>query len=378
MAWLALHVRFFYMEEAFMQEEWEANVYRIMWLHSNMKSHHHMQWSMCWFHAISYMEVQSICHITEGRQRETVTINLGGRKEQVLVLKYRIEKLLFPISITIFYSHEGYCIDLLALFLSLCSIFSIFRMDSCQGLLILLFLETTCACSCPHHCTCDPLDQTPQKVNCSFRELKTLSLLPNSTQELCLQCNQLETIPAGTFDHLQVLRVINLSSNRWHCDCGILYLKNWLEDQAGSMLISDVRCFSPPSLHQREISDLTWREFPSCSIPRRLCSDFLFRDVLLFVLLGLIFIFLIWIVLLAKRISFKVEICNSTEVSHILPSTQLKRRTGRQVNNSSYQWLLWNRLLSRKKGQANYFCLKWNDKMIIMARTGFVIFRQRT
>ncbi|XP_042308609.1 platelet glycoprotein IX-like [Sceloporus undulatus] len=209
-------------------------------------------------------------------------------------------------------------------------------MVTCQVLLILLFLESVTASSCPHHCACSPSDQTPLKVDCSFRELTTLPHLPSSTQELYLQENKLETIHSGAFDNLQMLKVINLSSNPWHCDCRILYLRNWLEDQMESMRISHVRCFTPPSLHKRPISELRKNELPSCSTSQKLCSDFLLNDAPLFILV-LITVLLCGF-LMTRKTKFKVEVCrSSTKIHSILPSTsyQLKRRMGRGTSNSS-------------------------------------------
>ncbi|XP_048347749.1 platelet glycoprotein IX-like [Sphaerodactylus townsendi] len=176
-----------------------------------------------------------------------------------------------------------------------------------QGLLIFLFLETSYASSCPDLCTCSPSDHQPLKVDCSFRELETLPPLPKSTQELNLQHNKLESIPAGAFDNLQMLNVINLSSNPWHCDCGIWYLKNWVEDQPGDLLSSDVKCFTPPSLHQKPVSELT-KELTSCSSSRKYCIDFLFIDAFLLLLMVLWFCFLIGSLMIAKRIKFKMKI----------------------------------------------------------------------
>ncbi|KAH0630091.1 hypothetical protein JD844_012709 [Phrynosoma platyrhinos] len=210
------------------------------------------------------------------------------------------------------------------------------KMVTCQRLLILLFLEMASPSSCPHHCDCSPSDQNPLKVDCSFRELTTLPHLPSTTQELYLQENKLETIHSGAFDNLQMLKVINLSSNPWHCDCRILYLRNWLEDQMESMCTSDVTCFTPPSLRKRPVSELKRNELPPCSTSQRLCSDFLFNDAPLFILV------LITVVLcgflMTRKTKFKVEVYrNSTKIQSTLPSTsyQLKRRMGRGSSNSS-------------------------------------------
>ncbi|XP_008103436.2 platelet glycoprotein IX [Anolis carolinensis] len=210
------------------------------------------------------------------------------------------------------------------------------KMVTCQGLLFFLFLETASASSCPDRCACSPSDQNPLKVDCSFRELVTLPHLPSSTQELYLQENNLETIESGAFDNLQMVQVINLSSNPWHCDCGILYLRNWLEDQAESMHTGGVNCFTPPSLHKRPISELKRNELPSCSTPQILCSDLLFFDAPIFLVVFIIL--LICGFLITRRTKFKVEVCDThTNISRTLPSTsyQLKRRTRRVSSNPS-------------------------------------------
>lgn len=206
--------------------------------------------------------------------------------------------------------------------------FSIFRMVTQHGLLIFLFLETSYANSCPDLCKCSPSDHQPLKVDCSFRELETLPFLPSSSQELYLQHNKLESIPAGAFDNLLMLNVINLSSNPWHCDCGIWYLKNWMEDQAEDLLSSSVECFTPPSLHQKPVLALT-KELTSCSSQRKYCFDFLFIDAFLLLLVILWFGFLTGSLIVAKRITFKMKVWSSSmEIPRILPSTSnpLKRR----------------------------------------------------
>ncbi|XP_070591873.1 platelet glycoprotein IX-like [Erythrolamprus reginae] len=179
-------------------------------------------------------------------------------------------------------------------------------MIPCQGLLILLFLEAAFTSHCPHHCTCSPPGNSPLKLNCSFMEMMVLPFLPSETQELYLQGNKLATIPAGAFDHLQVLKIINLSRNPWHCDCRILYLKNWLDDQKESLASKDIRCFTPPELHKKMITELKRHELQLCFTSPILCSDFLFNDAVIFCFILILFI--INCFLMTKRTKLKVYV----------------------------------------------------------------------
>ncbi|XP_018412671.1 PREDICTED: platelet glycoprotein IX-like, partial [Nanorana parkeri] len=183
-------------------------------------------------------------------------------------------------------------------------------------LLGLWFLTATYGGDCPVKCKCSNLDKGALKVDCSFGNLDSLQSFPEETEELLLQENKLTTIPAGAFDNLVNVKKFNLTSNPLHCDCNIWYLIMWLSD--GDMEVdSGMKCVSPTSMYGKPLSQLVGNQIASCSRHKRLCSDFLFNDAFLYILLFLLLFLMILCLKTFKKIKFKIKISDSTTDSRL-------------------------------------------------------------
>ncbi|NWX11831.1 OMD protein, partial [Aegotheles bennettii] len=65
---------------------------------------------------------------------------------------------------------------------------------------------------CAKECFCPPA--FPLSMYCDHRKLKTIPNIPNHVQQLYLQNNDIEAVPAGPFINVTFLREINLSHNK--------------------------------------------------------------------------------------------------------------------------------------------------------------------
>ncbi|KAM6470140.1 platelet glycoprotein IX-like isoform 1-T1 [Liasis olivaceus] len=161
-----------------------------------------------------------------------------------------------------------------------------------KGPIMLLFLNTAQAWICIL-CSCKPLDSWGWAANCNLMALKEMPLLNSSIRILHLQNNNLTTVPFGALDSLTNLEEINFSNNPWHCDCSILYLKEWLEDFNKSSL-EKATCATPASLNKKALSQLKGNELEGCRKPLPInCRDFFWRDF------GLTFLVIIVLILAA-------------------------------------------------------------------------------
>nr|XP_006004455.1 PREDICTED: platelet glycoprotein Ib beta chain-like [Latimeria chalumnae] len=179
----------------------------------------------------------------------------------------------------------------------------------CPGLAVLFFLMPFNAEPCPAPCKCISIDSQSFQVNCSFRGLQEVPVLPNNTTELNLQDNLLKAVTPGRFDNLWSLKKINLSNNPWNCDCNILYFKTWLEDQTAFQV--GVTCLSPASLSMKPIAQLTANDFLTCSKHRtKSCYYFITEDCIFCILIIILVVLMVWLIRITKALSFTLNFYN--------------------------------------------------------------------
>ncbi|KAG8430972.1 hypothetical protein GDO86_019629 [Hymenochirus boettgeri] len=180
--------------------------------------------------------------------------------------------------------------------------------------LILLWIPFLAALDgnvCPTRCDCTALPSTNIKTNCSHRDLTSVPVFPDTTEELYLHNNHLTSIPPGAFDNLLSLAKLDLSQNPLHCDCNIRFLTKWLEIVG---LDSGAKCVTPPDLNGTSVGDLGVTQTVSCSPPVRPCSHFLVTDVFLFIFLFSLLFLMIWCLRTLRTIRFKIKV-NDVEVN---------------------------------------------------------------
>uniref|UniRef100_A0A8C6YET4 LRRCT domain-containing protein n=1 Tax=Naja naja TaxID=35670 RepID=A0A8C6YET4_NAJNA len=175
-----------------------------------------------------------------------------------------------------------------------------------KGLIMLLFLNTTQAWICTL-CPCKTLDSWGWAANCNLMELKEMPHVNSSIKILHLQNNNLTTVPLGALDSLTNLEEINFSNNPWHCDCSILYLKEWLADFNKSSLAKAI-CATPASLNMKALSQLKGNELEGCRKPLPIsCHDFFLRDFGLIILAIIVLILAACVLQRSKQLVFQAS-----------------------------------------------------------------------
>ena len=109
--------------------------------------------------------------------------------------------------------------------------------------------------------TLQGLDSSPEQValRLSSSEIKPPLIMSSKVgdlkKKLCSSQN------AWTFSKINfVLQGLDSSQNRWHCDCHLLALHNWLQNFTVPNSV-EPRCHSPPRLISEPIKNLSPQEF---------------------------------------------------------------------------------------------------------------------
>ncbi|TKC33802.1 hypothetical protein EI555_006178, partial [Monodon monoceros] len=129
--------------------------------------------------------------------------------------------------------------------------------------LLLIWAAAEASENCPAACACRALDTMGLLVDCGGRGLAVMPALPAHTRHLLLANNSLRSVPPGAFDHLPQLQSLDVAHNPWRCDCGVTYLRLWLEDRAPAELLR-VRCAGPGPASGRALGQLSGSELGSC------------------------------------------------------------------------------------------------------------------
>ncbi|MBZ3887610.1 EF-hand and coiled-coil domain-containing protein 1 [Sciurus carolinensis] len=131
------------------------------------------------------------------------------------------------------------------------------------ALLGLLWAVAGATQDCPARCSCQALESMGLRVDCEGRGLAALPALPAHTRQLLLTNNSLRTVPPGAFDRLPQLQTLEVAHNPWHCDCGLAYLRLWLQDHTPEALLV-AHCASPARAARRPLGQLTGYQLGSC------------------------------------------------------------------------------------------------------------------
>ncbi|KFM79776.1 Leucine-rich repeat-containing protein 4B, partial [Stegodyphus mimosarum] len=81
-----------------------------------------------------------------------------------------------------------------------------------------------------------------------------------SLEWLYLQSNQLTSAPYETYRSvLNTLQILDLHENPFHCNCQILWFKDWMKDVKSSVvnMPRETRCETPPHLKGKAIAYVT-------------------------------------------------------------------------------------------------------------------------
>ncbi|XP_051914498.1 glycoprotein IX (platelet) isoform X1 [Hippocampus zosterae] len=202
---------------------------------------------------------------------------------------------------------------------------------------LLLWATLHTAPSLGQACLCTALQPAGLLVNCTSSDLRALPPLPLDTTELLVPDSGLTTIPSGLFDKAPRLQRVSLAGNPFHCDCSIEYVRNWLLRNRAAVS-REPTCFSPSSVAQKAITELTDDYFIRCA-PRG-CGSLTSAVVMGVMLCGLI-VLLLWSLKLAKNCSFtlSIEEKHSRLKADSLRALRVRHRRRQSAGNEHCQLL---------------------------------------
>lgn len=135
-------------------------------------------------------------------------------------------------------------------------------------------------CSLPG-CKCTKKSQQTKFVNVDCQRTNPkifFENLPEYTKTLKLNDTGLSYLPNGALDNLHHLEELHLGGNTWHCDCQIIYLWQWFQDNK-NIIKGQVFCHTPQEFQGKEIKALKGNDFVNCLKKPPGCWELVLRDM---------------------------------------------------------------------------------------------------